>query len=119
MKKPAAPTYRFEALGDGRFAISGTFGFPTVTSILERSKQLFESVPVITVDLAGVTHADSAGLALLLEWINWALHYQREIRFSAIPGQLLDMARISDVDKLLQSGDGAARAQKASAPATA
>jgi phospholipid transport system transporter-binding protein len=103
---PGPPAdFSFEALGEGRFAIGGTFGFPTVAAILERSKQLFDGVPVIRVDLSGVKHGDSAGLALLLEWINWATHYGHEIRYCAIPQQILAIARISEVEDLLSAGE--------------
>jgi phospholipid transport system transporter-binding protein len=108
-KRRQQGSFTFEALGEGRFAIGGTCAFGTVTRILERSKDLFENEPVIKVDLSGVTQADSAGLSLLLEWINWALHYQREIHFSAIPQQVLDIARISEVEELLHSAERPSR----------
>jgi phospholipid transport system transporter-binding protein len=103
-RKPGAP-FSFEALGAGRFALAGCFGFPTVATILELSKRHFENEPVIRIDLSGVTQADSAGLALMLEWTNWALHYQREIHFLEVPKQILDIARISEVEGLLHSAE--------------
>lgn len=113
----AASHYRFEALGGGRFSISGCFGFPTVTSVLERSKELFEDVPVIKIDLSGVTQADSAGLALLLEWINWARHYGREMHYFGIPAQILAIARISEVEEHLHAGERRVAATEQSAAA--
>lgn len=112
--------FEFQALGGGRFSITGTMGFATVTRILERSKELFADLPVIKLDLSGVTHGDSAGLALLLEWINWAKAYQREIHYLGIPAQILAIARISEVEDLLQGGErqtGADDAQKVTAAA--
>jgi phospholipid transport system transporter-binding protein len=100
-----SPSFTFESLGDGRFAIGGSFGFATVPQILERSKEFFEAVSVIHVDLEGVTRADSAGLALLLEWINWARYYQREMHYLNIPDQILAIARISEVEELLHAGE--------------
>lgn len=109
MKTPgrADAQFRFDALGEGRFALAGCFGFATVATILERSKTLFENEPVIRLDLSGVTQSDSAGLALLVEWTNWARHYQREIHFLEIPKQVLDIARISEVEELLHSAEKA------------
>jgi phospholipid transport system transporter-binding protein len=70
----------FADLGDGRFSVSGELGFATAVEALNTSRRLFESCTRIDLDLAGVTRADSAGLALLLEWVNWARRTAREIR---------------------------------------
>jgi phospholipid transport system transporter-binding protein len=98
---------RFElaALGGGRFALRGVLGFATVKQILAASKRAFADYTVLKVDLSGVTHSDSAGLALLLEWINWAKHYRREIRYFDIPPAILAIARISEVTDLLHAGE--------------
>lgn len=101
----AKTEYQFDALGGGRFTISGVLGFSTVADILEDSKELFEDYSVIKVDFSGVTESDSAGLALLLEWVNWAKHYVREIRYLNIPAQIRAIARISEVDELLRAGE--------------
>lgn len=95
----------FEDQGEGKFAITGPLTFATVTQLLEESKQYFDEHPVITVDLAGVTQGDSAGLALLLEWVNWAKYYVHEIRYQNIPPQILSIAQISEVDEMLQAGE--------------
>jgi phospholipid transport system transporter-binding protein len=57
------------------------------------------------VDLSGVTDSDSAGLALLLEWITWANHTVREIRFLSMPERVLAIARTTEVDQLLKRGE--------------
>ena len=98
-------SFEFEALGGGRFAIRGTFGFTTVTAILERSRQLFDDVAVIKVDFSGVSDADSAGLALLLKWVSWARSARREMRFFDIPSQIRAVAQISEVDEMLHAAE--------------
>ena len=92
-------------LGGGRIALHGELGFATAKDILGASKQLFAEHPVLKVDLSGVTHSDSAGLALLLEWINWAKHYRREMRYFNLPEPILAIARISEVSDLLHAGE--------------
>jgi len=57
------------------------------------------------VDLSGVTDTDSAGLALLLEWITWANHTVREIRFGGVPPIINAIARTTEVDSLLSKGE--------------
>jgi phospholipid transport system transporter-binding protein len=101
----ASQPFEFESLGGGRFAIRGTFGFTTVSDILERSRTLFDGVSVIKVDFSGVTDADSAGLALLLEWVSWAKSAARELRFFDIPPQIQAVARISEVEEILHAAD--------------
>jgi phospholipid transport system transporter-binding protein len=101
----ASQTFAFEALGGGRFALRGAFGFTTVTAILERSQELFDDVAVIKVDFSGVSEADSAGLALMLEWVSWARSARREMRFFDIPSQIQAVARISEVDDFLHAAE--------------
>lgn len=97
--------YQLDSLGDGRFALSGVLDFDTVAEVLAESTKCFEEYTQLEVDLAGVQEADSAGLALLLEWVNWAKYTVREIRFLNLPDALLAIARISEVDEFLASGE--------------
>jgi phospholipid transport system transporter-binding protein len=53
------------------------------------------------IDLAGVTASDSAGLALLIEWLSVAKGAGRALRFENIPSQLQQLARLSEVEELL------------------
>jgi phospholipid transport system transporter-binding protein len=99
------PQFELNALGGGRFALRGVLGFATVKDILAASKRLFADHAVIKIDLSAVTQSDSAGLALLLEWINWAKHFRREIRYFNIPKAILAIARISEVSELLHAGE--------------
>lgn len=95
----------FVELGSGRFAIRGDLTFQTATAALEESKELFADHAIIEIDLANVRRSDSAGLALLLEWVNWAKNYVREIRFKNIPKQVISIAQISEVDDMLYKGE--------------
>ena len=85
--------YGLSDLGDGRFALTGRMTFDTAANILRESEHLFEQHTLLTVDLSGVTQTDSAGLALLLEWITWANHTVREIRFEGMPAKIDAIAR--------------------------
>jgi hypothetical protein len=44
-------------------------------------------------------------LAVLLEWVTWAHHAGREIRFQAMPKSIRAIARISEVVGLLEPGE--------------
>jgi len=97
--------YSLENLGAGRFALSGRMSFDTASDILLESEAPFEEHTLLEVDLSGVTHTDSAGLALLLEWITWANHTVREIRFSGTPEKIDAIAKTTEVDHLLKKGE--------------
>ena len=97
--------FSLEDLGGGKFALSGLMTFDTAGQILRASEDLFEEHTRIEVDLTGVTDTDSAGLALLLEWITWANHTVREIRFLEMPAKIDAIARTTEVDNLLRRGE--------------
>lgn len=91
--------------GGGKFSLNGRMTFATAGQILRRSEELFEGHTRIEVSLAGVTASDSAGLALLLEWITWANHTVREISFTDVPEKLTAIAKVTEVDSLLTKGE--------------
>jgi len=93
-----------EGRGGGNYAVSGDLGFESADALLAQSRDLFvESAPQLSIDLSGVSDADSAGLALMLEWLRWAAAHQRRLRFENVPARLLAIAGLSDLDKLLTS----------------
>jgi phospholipid transport system transporter-binding protein len=97
--------FTLEDKGGGRFLLSGEMTFRTAGKILRVSEDEFEDHTRIEVDLSGVTKADSAGLALLLEWITWANHTVREIRFVGMPAKIDAIAKTTEVDHLLKRGE--------------
>ena len=96
---------RLEDKGGGCFLLSGKMTFGSVNEILDTSLELFIAHPRIEVDLSGVTKSDSAGLALLLEWITWANHNVHEIRFLHTPEKIDAIAKTTEVDHLLKRGE--------------
>jgi phospholipid transport system transporter-binding protein len=95
---------RLESLGTGRFRVSGVLDASTATAVLEESESRFEQAPEIHVDLGGVGESDSAGLALLIEWLRQARHARKPIHFVNVPAQIEALARISEVEELIGTG---------------
>ena len=92
---------------DGRFRISGELTFATVTPLLAESRGLFAGAGhSIEVDLSRVERADSAGLALLIEWMRQARNQEQSIRFFNLPEQLMAIASASDLDGILPLARG-------------
>lgn len=87
----------------GRYQISGELSFSTVNAVLAESREtLFVTrEPQLELDLGAVSRADSAGLALLIQWLRMARAQQSEIRFLHLPQQLLAIARTGELEALL------------------
>ena len=88
-------------LGDGRFALHGEMSFDTADKILRSSDAVFGAHESLEVDLREVSRADSAGLALLLEWKARAMSRNATIRFVEIPASVLAIARTTEVGDLI------------------
>jgi phospholipid transport system transporter-binding protein len=108
---------RLESLGGGRFRVSGVLDASTAREVLEQSESRFAQSKEIDVDLGGVGESDSAGLALLIEWLRMARLGGQAIRFANVPAQIEALARISEVDDLLGSGEKKADGEQRAEPA--
>ena len=106
---------RLEALGTGRFRVSGVLDATTATDILEQSEPRFAQAqePQIEVDLGGVGESDSAGLALLIEWMRKAKQSGKKIHFANVPAGIEALARISEVEDLIGTPGEATRSEPA------
>lgn len=98
--------FRIEPAGEGRLAASGELGFATAAAALEAGLALIDGQRAWTVDLAGVTAGDSAGLAVLVEWLSAARARGAALHYEGVPAQILAVARISDLDALLLDQPG-------------
>ena len=83
------------------FVLRGELSFSTVMGLLRDSAVLLWGNSSVTLDLAGVTRTDSAGLALLLEWIKIARRQGKSIRFCNIPEQMMAVAEVAGIGALL------------------
>jgi len=86
---------------DNQFVVSGILGFDSVAELLKQSNILFATAATINIDLSAVTHADSAGLALTLEWLRYGKQHNKQVCYQNLPAQLRALAAISEVDTLL------------------
>lgn len=89
-------------MGDeGRWILSGELGFGTVSQLLKDSRAGFSDGHHFEVDLSGVKRADSAGLALLIEWLRSAERAGSSVSFVNMPAQMQSIARICGLDDIL------------------
>jgi len=103
VKRASSPMSDFELkdLGGGRFELSGEMSFDTVDRILRASEGQFNRHDNLEVDFSRVHDADSAGLALLLEWKSRAHQRSAQIHFTALPQSMLAIAQTTEVQHLL------------------
>ncbi len=82
--------------------LAGELSFDTVPDLVRQGTALMArcSSPVV-VDLGDVRRTDSAGLALLVEWMREARRQGKDIRFRNIPEQMRALARVAEVESIL------------------
>ena len=87
----------------GRIVVTGELTFASARDARQLGILVLESSRAarITIDCASVTRADSAGLAVLLDWLAWGRRKSRAVNLEGLPASLIAIARISEVDELL------------------
>ena len=95
------PLANIDSSTQGQLSVNGELGFESVPGLYSSSLKYFQNNPNLDIDLAGVTHTDSAGVALLIEWLRQARRQNCTIKFHNIPSQLLAIARVCGVAKIL------------------
>lgn len=93
--------YELKDLGGGRFELSGELSFETADEILQSSQNIFAEYESIELDMSQVGKADSAGLALMLEWKAQASQRSGEIIYSGVPDALVAIAKTCEVGELI------------------
>ena len=86
---------------DGSLRVSGDLVFGTVALLLNRGIGLLDRSDRHIIDLSDVAHCDSAGLALLLEWLDYGRSKSYEVSFRGLPPGLLRIAGLSNATGLL------------------
>lgn len=101
LKRSNSEAVHIQSLAEGGFSVSGALTFETVPAVAHASATLLSGGGDINLDLQGVRHADSAGLALLIEWMRAARAQEKRIVFKNIPLQMRAMATMSGLESIL------------------
>jgi len=86
---------------EGRLEIHGELSFASVPALWRECRAQCAAGNAIDIDLGQVQRSDSAGLALLVEWLREAQRSGANLRFFNIPAQMLEMARASGLEQIL------------------
>lgn len=83
----------------GYFTVEGNLNFASIDKHTLQSFKFLKGIETICIDLAKVGTTDSAGLALMIEWIRQSRTIRAQLRFKNIPDQLLALAKLSGFDE--------------------
>lgn len=81
-------------------SIAGALTMATAETWLARGREPLRAGDLI-VDFSGVTEADSAALALLLDWMRTAESTGRKLSHRGMPAGMRSLAQLYGVDELL------------------
>ena len=82
----------------GRWRLDGDLDFDSVPALVSQSRAAFDNRSDLEVDLGEVRRSNSAGLALLIEWMRWSAQAGTAIHFVRIPDSLKRLAGIGGVE---------------------
>lgn len=82
----------------GYFTVEGNLTFASIDQQTLKSFKFLKGIDRICIDLAKVGTTDSAGLALMIEWIKHSRMIRAQLWFKNVPEQLQALARLSGLD---------------------
>lgn len=100
----AAAPVQLSSPAPGVLAMSGALVFATAARALADARRAVLRGDVSTLDLAGVTASDSAGLAVLLALRRASLASGSTLTITALPATLRALAQLGEVEALLGMG---------------
>jgi len=98
---------RIDETGHGSWVLVGDLSFTSVPELRGGLDIKSADRPQISIDLAGVTRSDSAGLALLIEWLRESERLDKTITFLNMPAQMQSIARVCGLEGIFQADTAA------------
>ena len=111
-RPPAVPPFDLTSgpfnlvAADGRLFAEGPLTFASARAARELGLDAIAAArdDALVIDCQGITVSDSAGLAVLLDWLAAARAKKRSLRFTHLPQGLAALGRISEANELLERG---------------
>jgi len=92
----------FVEVSPGTYRLETRLTFASVASLRGEGLKVIDSATNgLTLELQSVAAVDSAGLALLIDWLAEARAKSRALKNQHPPETLLSLARLSEVEKLI------------------
>lgn len=81
--------------------VAGELNFDSVAELYAASQLFLSEPPIRQIDLGGIRHSNSAGVALLVEWLRQARNRRQNLVFIHIPPQMQAIIQVVELEKLL------------------
>ena len=91
---------KLESRDANQFTLSGELTFDTAQELFDQAARIFSGKSRVTVDLSDINRVDSAGLALLMEWLRVARREKVELEFRNLPAQMTSLIMVSGLQEL-------------------
>lgn len=88
-------------LDEDRLMVSGDLNFQSVVPVWEASLAFLNQFSSLKIDFSGVTSSNSAGLALIIEWLKWGREHGKTVSLAAIPTEIHSLANVCGVAQFL------------------
>ncbi len=100
---PKAPdaSARIRRSGDGKFVVDGELSHTSVPELWELGRTDFGQDREVDIHLGAVTRCDSAGAAMIVDWIRSIEERGGRVRLHGVPAQMRAIFHVSDLDELL------------------
>jgi len=97
----AGSTVSVSISDSGDVQLAGVLTFSTANQVLSEVRSIIQRQGETTLDCAGIVEANSAGLALLVEWKGIAQRSGRSLILRNVPPALHQLADVCQVSELL------------------
>jgi phospholipid transport system transporter-binding protein len=84
-----------------RLYLLGSLVLPVLMEFKKYSDSVLKERSQVSIDLSKIKRIDSAGLALLIEWVRQAGKRGQSLRFLNVPEQISAMIRVSGLETVL------------------
>lgn len=81
--------------------VCGDLDFDSVAVLWEATESLFFKDPPVRIDLRGIHRSNSAGVALLVAWLDRIRRRQAVVVFINVPAQMRAIIEVADLDTVL------------------
>lgn len=92
---------RIEFEVPNRIYVIGEINHDNVLALVAEGQSVMQQHNYFHIDLRGISHANSAGVALLTEWLRFARANNKQISFHSVPEHMLAMIELCGLAKLL------------------
>jgi len=88
--------------GPGRFALEGDVRKEHVADLWAHGQALWSNLAQVELDLVAVESCDSAGLALLVDWLRIAKSQGQRLHLKNFTAQMAALARLGELESLFR-----------------